>query len=246
MLRKHPVILLLILIASVAKQSYGQNDSTKQAKNYYAPWNQTIKDTSKWNVSKFGIYLSSGFGYPHDYKYGGLMPLQDIISTYHITKFNGYYGSGGVAKLSRFSFAYKSHLLSITNGQSYAGTYSPTPYSYSSSYYGLLVGESVRFKHLIISLSAGIAHTNLFIQGIPFYNTHTLIGDLFHHTYVDVFTSFPIELKAFYLARNGIGVGVHISENIVPYPKYTPFSACVSVVFGFWNKPKDSSFRLFK
>jgi hypothetical protein len=240
MLRKHSIILLLIVIASIAKQSYAQSDSTKQAKkhleNYYAPWHQTINDTSKWNVSKFGHYFSIGMGYPHDYRFGGIEPLKYIIGTHP----NSYIGSGGYALLSSYSLAYKSHLVSFTGGYNYAGGYNSAEAGYLANYYACLVGESIRFKHLMVSLSAGIASSVVTVVDEAVYKYLVHSGVVYSNaTYPkERGISFPIELKAFYLARNGIGVGIHISENIVTTPKYSPFSTCLSVVTGFWNKHK--------
>jgi hypothetical protein len=235
-LKKYFIIPLLFSLSCFTNIE-AQTDSVKQTKknceNYYAPWHQTINDTC--NVSKFGVYYSFGLGYPHDYKYGGLMPLQNVISTYRTVKLNPYYGSGGLTKFADISFAYKSHMLSLTAGNSFAGTYLSNASGYSSNYLGILLGESVRFKHLMVSLSAGIASTNLYIPGMTFYKTH---NPIFGYPVADRVTSFPVELKAFYLASNFIGIGIHISENIVPIPKYSPFYAGLSIVLGFWNRRK--------
>ncbi len=233
---KSKFFFLLIVIASIAKQSFGQTDSTKQGKksceNYYAPWHRTIKDTSKWNVSKFGHYFSVGMGYPHDYRFGGLTP-QSILGGGHD------YGSGGIALLCSYSLAYKSHLLSLTGAGGGAGAYNSAEAGYRANYYACLIGESLRFKNIIVSISAGIATASVFLYNpllIHSQNTFIIYTNAVYPQERAI--SFPVELKAFYLARNGIGVGVHISENIVPTPKYSPFYACLSIVTGFWNKHK--------
>jgi len=209
--KKHLIILLLIVIASITKQSYGQWDSTKQTKksfeNYYAPWHRTINDTAKWNVSKFGHYFSLGAGVQHDNIFGGF----------------------GI--LSSYSLAYKSHLLSVSYGGGGQSVRTSAGSGYGGNSLSFLVGESVRFKHFMLSLSVGIASTYIWVIE-PVFQKY---GFLYEK---DRGITLPIEFKAFYLARNGIGIGLHITENIISPTKYSPFYFGGSLVFGKWNKRK--------
>ncbi|MHB8258982.1 MAG: hypothetical protein ACYDCN_03035 [Bacteroidia bacterium] len=213
-MRKYYIILLLIVIASIAKQSYAQTDSTKKTlnrfDNYYAPWHRTINDTSKWNVSKFGHYFSVGFG---------------------IESVNGIAGSSIIAS---YSLAYKSHLFSLIGNGGAGGNLlllNTNEPAYTLQNIGLLFGESLRYKHLILSLSAGIAHTSIFY----FYGRFVQGEEIY---FVKSGISFPIELKALLLARNGVGIGIYISESIATTTKYSPFSFGGYLVFGKWNKHK--------
>ena len=209
---KPKIIILLIVIASIAKQSYGQSDSTKQGKksceNFYAPWHRTINDTSKWNVSKFGHYLSVGEG---------------------VGNVNGL--AGGSLMLS-YSLAYKSHLFTLTHNEASHYVRPPsTAEHYLTEYNGLLFGESLRFKYGIISLSAGIASSTV--------NYIYASNSPWNYTFFEQWgISFPIELKALLLARNAVGIGIYVSENIVTTPKYSSFSFGGYLVFGYWNKHK--------
>lgn len=243
MLNRRFSLFLCLCFSCYTQIIDAQSDTIKQAKNFYKeyeePWEKKTNLKNKELIPKIGIYISLGIGYPHDYKYGGIKPAQYIIDPHRkLFYLKDYFGPGGVATLSNYAFSFKSHMVSLTFGNSSAGTYLPTPSGFTSNYHGILFGESISLKHFLISFSVGLAHTNLFIQGVPFYNTHTLFGYLLGRTYINEFTSFPIELKAFYLVSNFLGIGLHISENIVPFPKYSPFSACISVMFGIWNYPK--------
>jgi hypothetical protein len=92
----------------------------------------------------------------------------------------------------------------------------------------------------MVSLSVGIASSYVSIYDASLYKRFISSGVIYITGISSPYRaiSFPVELKAFYLARNGIGIGIHISENIVTNPKYSPFCACLSIVTGFWNKHK--------
>lgn len=213
-LRKPFITTLLLCLNCFLLDAQTNTDSTKPAQksceNYYAPFHLTIvpfhltlKDTAKKEtVSPFGHYFSVGIGRESD----GTI-------------------AGGVVRLISYSLAYKSHLFTVTRGD--GGNIRGDAYYQQASYIGLLLGETVRFKHFMVSLSKGIAFS------------HTLIIDSIQgvrHIVEQRTVSFPVELKAFLLARNGIGIGIHISENIVH--KYSSFYFGASIVFGKWNKPK--------
>ena len=211
-MRKHQIIILLIAFASIAKQSYGQFERTEKVgftikdENYYGPFHQHIKDTLHETVSKVGIYLSAGFG-------GGIE-----------------YGIIASDALYSLTVAYKSHLLSITRGNSanwMAGGNDGESYQ-QTNYTGLLIGEARRSKHAMVSFSAGIAVANINCGMTP----HTVYCDMQN------IVSFPIEFKAFWLAENGIGAGVHFSESIISSSGFSPFYLGISVVTGYWNKRK--------
>ena len=206
--------LFYALIA--CKLCYAQTDTTKQTKksceNYYAPWHRTINDTAKWNVSKFGHYFSVGFGSGYDN------------------------GLAGLSLGASYSLAYKSHIVNMSyNYGGILGQGTTLTPSYNTKSIAILIGESIRLRHLLVSFSVGISSTNMYVYD-PSYYIYSVRSGIIYSTAGGI--SFPIELKAFYLARNGIGVGFHVCENIVTTPKYSPFYACLSVVTGFWNKHK--------
>ncbi len=196
----------------VLSDSTGLSKALHVTDNYYGPFHQRINGTKQRTVSDFGLYFSAGIG-------GG-----------------SAYGIGGLSALFSASFAYKSHLFTITR----AGGIAPSGGSQNSVYYqanyiGFLLGESVRFKHAMLSLSAGIANANFSAQ----YQSPTAFTT---NNYAQVswynFTSFPIEFKAFVYARNGIGFGLHLSKNIMSPAQYSPFYFGVCIVGGYWNKPR--------
>lgn len=163
-------------------------------------------------LSKFGFYLSGGIGLSSDY---------NIAAS---------------ALLSNLSVAYKSHLLTLTHGSSKnlilggeEGEQIQT-----TSYTGLLIGEALRYKYAIISLSSGIAITNAYI------NDNWTTKNLSYYAYNSQgVLSVPIELKACFLARNYIGVGIHLSENIiVSAPQFSTYYLGFCIVTGFWNITK--------
>ena len=209
-------ILLLCLRFSVIKAQTVEHLQGPQAMseisgNRYGPFHEIIKDTSQKTVTDFGHYLSIGFGGSNDHGVAG----ENIMLSY--------------------SLAYKSHLFSLTYagaGPLIYGGGQNEPY-YGSHYIGVLVGESVRFKHSFISVSTGIASSNLDLYYPDPVNTNSMI----RYNPQEVF-SIPIEVKAFLLARNGIGIGVHVSKNILSPYKYSPFYFGIAFVFGNWNTPR--------
>ena len=188
------------------------NRCTKKRKTTILLFHRTKKDTAKWNVSRFGHYVSVGIG-----------PGQAD-------------GLGGLAIGASYSFAYKSHLVTFSyNYSGVADQGNSTNPTYSARSFGLLIGESVRYKHLFVSLSAGAAFTNMYVYD-PSYDIYLVRSGIVYSTSGRI--TVPIELKFFYVARNGIGAGIHLTENIVSQPSYSPFSFCFSIVTGFWNKQK--------
>ncbi|MHB8260324.1 MAG: hypothetical protein ACYDCN_05835 [Bacteroidia bacterium] len=213
---KTKITLLLIVITSIAKQSYAQTDSTRHSENiygnYYAPFHQSIKDTTHRTISDFGCYISAGIG-------GG-----------------SAYGIGGLSALLSASFAYKSLLFTVTR----AGGASMTDGSdksvyYQANYLGFLIGESVRFKHVMISLSAGIASANIRLR---YLDVNAMSANTYVNPSYGNIISCPVELKIFIYARNGIGFGFHYSKNFLTPSQFSPYYYGICVVFGMWNKPK--------
>ena len=202
------------------KQSQIKEEGIKHERlkltNYYGPFHQTIKDSSVKTISDIGVYLSGGIG-----------NLADNIVSCWAGMFSG-------------SLAYKSHLLSITynagkgNGEIkyWPATYYAT--LYKETCYGFMVGECIRYKHGMLSLSTGIAFSgSSFSSTIPsnYYNiepNYNRQGKI----------SLPIELKVFLLAYNGVGLGLHFTEVIIFQQKNTPIYFGLCMVTGFWNKPK--------
>ncbi len=63
----------------------------------------------------------------------------------------------------------------------------------------------------MVFLSAGIASTNIILVDPTLYKFGGNLGIIYERARC---ISFPIELKAFLLARNGVGIGIYISKNI--------------------------------
>jgi len=180
--------------------------------NRYGPVHQTIKDTTKRTVSDFGHYFSIGIGVANEYK------------------------SAGFCGMVSYSLAYKSHLFSVTAAQSEIGLRNSADGGYKANYIGALVGESIRLKHILFSLSVGLACNDILIVDPSLYKYSVSSGVVYSNNYG---ISCPIELKAFFLTRGGLGIGLHLTENIVTTPKYSPFYVGVCVVLGKWNKKSN-------
>jgi len=186
----------------------------KPFENYYAPFHCKIKDTTQFTISEFGHYVSFGLGGATDKNVNEAMTGQSVFMSY--------------------TLAYKSHLFSMTHvgfGMLNYGGGDRAPY-FGGGYYGFLIGESVRVKYLFFSLSTGIAYSNTTLR----YPASDYVYGMNRFDRQDV--SYPIELKLFLLARNGIGFGIHLSKNIISPVNYSPFCWGVSIVFGKWNNPR--------
>lgn len=105
--------------------------------------------------------------------------------------------------------------------------------NFTANYLGFLVGEAVRFKNAMLSLSTGIANSNIELS-YPLNQSSPLSNRVNYYLYKAV--SIPVELKCFVLAHNGVGFGVHASKNFLSPSKYSPFFLGFSLVFGAWNK----------
>jgi len=229
--KKHLTIFLFLTLFRLVAQT---TDSIKRhaifPDNHYGPFHRTIKDTAQKTVTTFGHYFSIGTGIEHEYGYGGLGLLAVLGNS------KGY-SSNGQVMLASYSLAYKSHLLTVTGGFNEFGMNNSYTSGYRTNYISCLIGESIRYKHLMVSLSVGIASTSNIIYDINLYKFGANNGVIYSTE--DRNITIPVELKAFLLARNGVGIGIHLSENLNFPTKYSPFSACLSVVTGFWNKPKN-------
>lgn len=172
----------------------------------------------KLKPSDFGHYISTSAGYC-----SAAPNLSDL----------GYWAS--------YSFAYKSHLLTVTEAHSSSitnGTLLPGEQVFDGNYFGILLGESIRLKWLMCSASLGVGFTNLNISvrnNYSSYQTNTIFNG-------KNIISMPFEFKAFFtLPQNGIGIGFHLIKDVagvtynVPH-KYDPLYFGFSVVTGFWNK----------
>ena len=210
----------LSAIDALYKESQLKTEELKKEQskleNYYAPFHETIKDTVYTTISRIGIYLSAGVGLSNDY------------------------GIVGAAVPLNCSFAYKSHLFTITsgNGGNYAyggrdgGSFQQT------NYVGFLYGESIRCKNSLLALSVGVALSNVYV------NTYVLASMPNNANYnKQGIVSVPIEFKYFWLANNGIGFGIHVSENIISEAEFSSFYIGGCVVFGIWNNPKKTEHK---
>ena len=168
-------------------------------------------DSTKSSVRKFGFYISTGIGF------SGIRALPTNVAGLTIV---GIIFSG--------SLAYKSHIASLTytrGGSTFSGVGERDNY-FSNSYCAFLLGESLRFKYSLISLNVGIANSELEYRNVI---------DRYHSdTYDRVGLSFPIELKLYFLAKHGIGFGVHLYRNLDKY--YSTSFISASIVSGIWNK----------
>ncbi len=209
-MKKYSLILLFFCLTSFWLQA---QDSTNHPKkildNRYGPFHQTIKDTTKRTISEFGHYFSAGVGAAN------------------------VYNGAGFAGIAGYSLAYKSHVLSITAAHSEVGLRNTTEAGYKANYIGGLLGESIRLKHFMFSISAGVGYNDIIIINTSLYS-YNVQNPVVYSNYHSV--SFPVELKAFFLTRGGLGIGLHISENIVTKPRYSPFYIGVCIVLGKWNK----------
>jgi|GEM_PF-6675212 len=178
------------------------------AYNFYAPWHLTIKDTLRKSRVS-----KVGVYASMAIGYGNVASYENL------------------AALFSCSVAYKSHLFTITRagyGQLiYGGRQGET--TYNGSYIGILYGQSIRYKYAMISLSAGVAYANIIIT-----ENLSWVPPIVNYQGV----SLPIELKVFFHARNGIGLGVHVAKNIVSPYNYSPFYFGGAIVFGAWNTVK--------
>jgi hypothetical protein len=167
----------------------------------------------------------------------------DKNSFYNLVSKIGHYGSCGVGRghvgaiseglgyTLSYSLAYKSHLFSLTRyGATSLGE--NMGYNYKAGYTGLLAGESFRLEHLMASVSIGIAYSRTTVAYPISYPSPA-----FQNKYNRYGISYPIEIKIFFLTYNVFGVGVHITNNIVPVTKYSPLLFSFSLVWGQWNKP---------
>jgi hypothetical protein len=157
-------------------------------------------------VSTIGHYFSIGTGATTNYT----MPALDLLASY--------------------SFAFKSHLVSLSFAASNStGRHSSAdPYNYTD-YAGILIGESLRRKHFMFSFSGGISYSTICIND-PAKEPRRL------YYYRQGQLSVPLELKAFLVARKWIGIGIQASENIISPLKYSPFYCGLALVVGRWNK----------
>ncbi len=178
---------------------------------YYSPGKPLEPDTSKSSVRKFGIYFSNGFGV------SGIRSLPDNVSDLTI-----------LGLIVSNTFAYKSHLATITftaGSSTFTGATERESY-FSNSYLAFLIGESLRFKYSLISLSVGVASSEMSYRNVI---------DMHHSdSYNNKGVSFPVELKLFILAKHGIGFGVHLYNNF-DKDYSTSFISAV-IVAGIWNK----------
>ena len=191
---------IIFLFFMISLHCYSQMES----KNYYFPSHLSIPDSIR-TLSKYSFYLSGGVGLG--------------ITNY----------GGGLGLNTSFSFAYKSHILSVSRCGVLSNIYGvelhPDDDWFYSSYKGGLIGESYRNKYFIVSLSAGLAYSNV--------SLHATKNKIYY--YRDGI-SVPIELKAYGLLYDGIGIGFFSSFNITP--QHSTLFTYISIVIGHWNRWK--------
>jgi hypothetical protein len=199
-----------VILDSTSKPSINDVDLNKtisddKSKTLYVFSDASLKDST---YSPSGIYVSGGIG---------LSNIKDM---------NGF----GV--LLSASFAHESQLLSLTymgcTTIDLGGLGNNRDYM-RGNYLGILFGEAARGENGMLSVSAGIATSEITYstlrQASPtggFYDSHNYSG-----------ISCPIEIKGFLLAYNVIGIGFHYSLNLTP--GYCPSTFTICLVFGAWN-----------
>ncbi|MEO8762206.1 MAG: hypothetical protein ABI388_11770 [Bacteroidia bacterium] len=182
------------------------------------------------------------------------VPIQKLPKNIWASKFGYYFSTGigaggcnkksGFAQLASFSFAYKSHMISVSGGH-FNSSFIGEPargYAYcEASYYGVSLGESLRFKWLLLSASAGIGSSTVSVYTVPLYHSSSSTTDFNAYRVL----SMPIEFKLFFTSpKNGIGVGFHLVEDMLSLKQYATLSHYSSLYFGvcivtgFWNKTK--------
>jgi hypothetical protein len=170
------------------------------------------------SVSTFGHYLSLGIGWSKDY------------------------GIREPGLLFSYSLAYKNHLFTYTHAAATPISFYNAPnLYYYSNYSAILVGESFRTEHSLLSLSAGIAYTNIDLVYTTMKGDLSWINPAYITSYRHSgFISFPVECKAFVLAHNIVGIGIHVSYDFVPDLRFSPYYVGFCLVVGQWNKPHYS------
>jgi|GEM_PF-4565987 hypothetical protein len=206
-MKKLAVVLLFFLAGKLLAQS--TKNEFILPDNRYTPYHTTIKDSATKTIRDFGHYFSVGF-----------TPAKQ-------------WGVYGTTTMISYSLAYKKHVFSATLADKEVGN--PDPQykdTWASSHYAaILYGQSLRFKYLLVSLSAGLSLSRESgnepkINLINWNPAPTL--------------AIPLELKMFILARNGIGLGIHLAQ-IMPIIAIggsggSGFFIGLSVVLGSWNK----------
>ncbi len=174
---------------------------------YNTPPRPKVKDMTPNSVSRFGHYFSIGLG-------PGKGASVSLI---------GYTKS--------YTLALKSHLISnSTCGSSFSGISSHEIF-YSNKYNAILVGEALREKYFLFSLSIGLGYSNL-TYSKPIHNQDPEIYD--ENNY-----SIPLEIRLYFLAYNGVGIGINANKNFTK--KYSSSLISISIVLGIWNKSKPCS-----
>lgn len=199
-----------------------------KGKDYYAPWHEKINDTLNGYVSEIGIYLSGAIGTGSSH---------NLPDTPNLLRFGA---------LGNLSIAYKSHMFTITAGA--CGFLSEMkegePYL-NTNHIGILYGECIRLRHLLFSVSAGIAISNVkYTSNYQNSSFSTMYPSPYSVEFNQLCVSFPIEYKLLGLTHNGVGFGLHMSYNLNTYSQYSMFYFGYSIAFGAWNKVRNKS--LFK
>jgi hypothetical protein len=177
--------------------------------NYYSFFHWKIKDSLNRTITKNSYFFAAGLG---------SIRVRDMR---------------GLSGILNFSYAYKSLVVSITKcGGSGAFFYPEEKDWIKSDYSAFLIGTGCRTESIFVSLSSGLALTNLRFEqlhnGLPPSLSYS-------HNYYSNFISFPVELRANFLAWNFIGGAINISKDFIPKSINSPIYICCSIVFGYWN-----------
>ncbi len=173
--------------------------------------NQRVRNDSNKTASKWSGYLTGGVG-------------KAFCKSANAT---GFLGS--------VFYAYKSHTISLSGG---GCSFNVNNLLVNGSeidfgYIGLLVGETLHYKHLIISICSGLSYSNILYVPPNFYNRS--------NEYSNTGLTIPVELKLFAMSYHGIGIGLHASKIFVLNSSYAPLLITASIMLGKPVKTKSKT-----
>jgi hypothetical protein len=209
-----------------------EDNYQKSFRNYYLPFYRRIKYPDLMTLSKNGFYFTYKL---QNWSYFGDMKMQS-------------------SKAWSINFMHKSHILSFKqtfNNAEYKGGINNqtinenTTKSVQSICNEVLLGESFRFEHMLISVSSGLGINKLkIVEKIRthYYYSNTTVNTI-NTTADGDFHCIPIEFSVFMLSHNVIGNGLTFGMNIVKPLNIKNYYITYSIVFGKWNRIKDYASR---
>lgn len=143
-----------------------------------------------------------------------------------------YHQAKPITTLKDFSISYKTHTITICHGwASNFGGGDEGKDGFHERYNGILIGETM--------------HSNNFLIGGYFGVANSIVSYYFHpnpqpsytttENYYLKGTTYPLDIRIFYVFTDHFGIGIHGFKNFAPKTKYSPLSITASVVFGNWK-----------